>query len=540
MNRRLAAVLTILLLTACQKSRSDRFDYSQADTTPVSGGTFVEASIGDASFLNPVLSSDSASNDINNLVFNGLVKYDKNIQLTGDLAERWDVADGGKTLTFYLRKNVQWHDGKPFTAEDVLFTFQRLIDPKTRTPFSVDFLQVEKAEVLSPYVFRVRYKRPFAPAVESWGMGIIPKHIFENTDINTNPANKNPIGTGPYIFHSWKTDEKIEIRANPNYFEDRPYLDRYVYRIIPDLSVQFLELRQGTLSMMAPTPDQYNGYEEFFLDYDKYKYPAFRYDYIAFNLKSPFFEDKRVRTALAHGINIQEIIAGVYQGLAVQATGPFPQASWAFNKEVQPIAYDVEKAKSLLKEAGWTDSDGDGFLDKGGQKFAFTLILNQGNTVRESIAQIAQNNLKALGIDVTVRILEWSVFIHKYIDEREFEACVLGWNLSRDPDCTSIWHSSEIGKAKYNFVGYKNPEVDRLLVEGRETFNLASREKIYRRIHALIADDVPYIFLVNPMSLPVVHKKLRGVELAPAGLAWNFNEWYIPKAWQNQSRLAAQ
>jgi peptide/nickel transport system substrate-binding protein len=269
---------------------------------------------------------------------------------------------------------------------------------------------------------------------------------------------------------------------------------------------------------MAPTPDQYNGYDEFFLEYDKYKYPAFRYDYIAFNLKNPLFEDRRVRTAIAHGINIQEIIAGVYQGLAVQATGPFPQASWAFNKDVPPISYDVEKAKSLLKEAGWTDSDGDGFLDKGGQKFAFTLILNQGNTVRESIAQIAQSNLKDLGIDVTVRILEWSVFIHKYIDEGQFDACVLAWSLSRDPDCTTIWHSSEIGKAKYNFVGYKNPEVDQLLVEGRETFDLARRQKIYRRIHALIADDVPYVFLVNPMSLPVIHKKLRGVELAPAGL----------------------
>lgn len=526
--------LILIFLSACRPVDKARWDSSKIDTARTPGGTYVEASIGDAAFLNPLLSTDSASNDINALIFNGLVKYDKDIKLVGELAERFEIADNGRTITFYLRKNVRWHDGKPFTAADVLFTYQKLIDPNTNTPFSINYKQVTKAEALDPFTFRVYYEAPFAPALESWGMGIIPKHIYESGDINTHHANKNPIGTGPYKLAAWKTDEKVELRVNEDYFEGRPGFDRYIYRIIPDLSVQFLELRQGSLSTMAPTPDQYKGYDEFFENYNKYKYPAFRYDYIAFNLKRDLFKDQRVRKAIAHAIDKKAIIDGVYEGLAVSATGPFPPASWAHNPDVPEIPYDLKEAKRLLADAGWKDSDGDGILDKDGKKFSFSLIFNQGNKVRESIAQVVQENLKPLGIQAEPRVLEWTVFLQKYIDAQNFDACVLAWSLSRDPDCYTIWHSKEVGKSKYNFVSYSNPEADRLLIEGQRTFDQAARQKIYRRLHEVIAADVPYVFLVHPMSLPVVHKQILGVELAPAGLGWNFINWYIPKAWQNR------
>ncbi len=541
-NKRTAgiALSCLLLLGSCRSHRSSaKYDSTSIDLTPVTGGTYVDASIGDATFLNPLLSTDSASNDIINLVYNGLIKYDKDIKLIGDLAESWEVADGGKTITFHLRKNVRWHDGTPFTSEDVLFTYKKLIDPATRTAFSADYLLVKSAEALDPYTFRVHYDKPFAPAIESWGMGIIAKHIYETGDINTHPANKNPIGTGPYKFYSWKPDEKIELRANPDYFEGRPNIDRYVYRIIPDLSVQFLELRQGSLSFMTPTPDQYNGYQEFFENYVKYKYPAFRYDYMAFNLKNVLFKDVRIRKEVALAINKRDIIEGVYEGLAVSATGPFPPTSWAFNPDVKDLAYNPVEAKKILAEAGWVDSDGDGLLDKDGKPFAFTIITNQGNKVRESIAQVIQNSLKKVGIDVSIRSIEWSVFIQKYIDERQYDACILGWNLSRDPDCFPMWHSSQTQKNQYNFVSYNNPEVDRLIEEGRSTFNLEKRKQIYHKIHEVIAGDVPYVFLVNSMSLPVIHKKIKGVELAPAGLGWNQIKWFIPKVWQEKTSYAS-
>ncbi len=520
-------------------SRKNKYDRSKVDLTPVDGDSYVEASIGDASYLNPILSTDSASNDINNLVFNGLVKYDKDIKLVGDLAEYWDVTENGKVITFHLRKDVKWHDGEPFTSADPLFTYQTLVDTNTRTAFASDYLAVQKAEAPDPYTFRVTYKEPFAPALESWGMGIIPKHIFAGKDVNTNPANQAPIGTGPYVFHEWVRDEKIVLKANPNYFRGRPHVDRYLYRIIPDMSVQFLELRQGSLSGMTPTPDQYNGYPEFFESYNKYHYPAFRYDYLAFNLLNPLFKDVRVRRAISESVDRDAIIKGVYQGLAVPATGPFPPTSWAYNPDVKPDSHDVDHAKKLLAEAGWEDHDGDGIIDKDGTPFEFTLSTNQGNKVRESIAQVIQNSLKGVGIKMDIRIVEWSVFIHKYVDEKQFDAVLLAWSLSRDPDCHAIWHSSNNKKGQYNFISYKNEEVDRLIDLGRRTFDIEKRKPIYRQIHALIAADTPYVFIVIPESLPIVHKKYIGVEQAPAGIGWNFEQWFVPKEWQSKNALAS-
>ncbi len=529
-------LLFLFLLSACNPIKTHKltYDKSKVDLTPVNGGSYVEASIGDASFLNPLLATDSASNDINGNVFNGLVKYDKDINLVGDLAEHWEIADGGRKITFHLRKDVLWHDREPFTSADVLFTYKTLINPKIRTAFASDYQLVASAETPDAYTFRVTYKEPFAPALESWGMGIIPKHIYEGHDVNTFEANRHPIGTGPFMFKEWVPDEKIILVANPNYFRGRPPIDRYVYRIIPDMSVQFLELRQGTLGGMTPTPDQYNGYPEFFESYDKYHYPAFRYDYVAFNLLNPMFTDVRVRRAISESINRKEIIEGVYQGLAVPATGPFPPTSWAYNPDVPRTPYDLANAKKLLADAGWTDHDNDGILDKGGKPFEFTLSTNQGNKVRESMAQVIQNSLAKIGIRMNIRIVEWSVFIHKYVDERQFDAVLLAWNLSRDPDCHPIWHSSNTKVGQYNFVNYKNSEVDRLIEEGRRTFDVERRKTIYRKIHELIANDVPYAFLVVPESLPVVHKKFIGVHQAPAGIGWNFDKWFIPKEWQTE------
>ena len=202
---------------------------------------------------------------------------------------------------------------------------------------------------------------------------------------------------------------------------------------------------------------------------------------------------------------------------------------------MKPYPFDIPRAKELLAEAGWRDSDGDGILDKDGKPFAFTLVTNQGNKVRESMALVIQNDFAQVGVKMDVRIMEWSVFIHKYVDQKRFEAILLAWNLARDPDCFTIWHSSQRGEGQYNMVGYVNPEVDKLLVEGRTTFGIEKRKPIYHRIHALIADDAPYIFLTVPESLPVVHKKIIGVELAPAGIGWNFEDWYIPKAWQRDA-----
>ncbi|HUW23249.1 MAG TPA: ABC transporter substrate-binding protein, partial [bacterium] len=244
---------------------------------PAYGDIIIEASIGDASYLNPILASDSASGDINGYVYNGLVKYDKNLKLIGELAESWDISEDGLVITFHLHKNVNWHDGEPFTSEDVKFTYEKLVNPNTRTPYASDYLMIDRLEIVDPYTVKIIYKEPFSPGLESWGMGIIPQHIFEKGDFNNHPANRHPIGTGPYRFVEWKTDERIVLEANEDYFEGRPYIGRIIYRIVPDQAVQFLELRKGTIDTMGLTPDQFQKEavsKEFLDSFNKFRYSS--------------------------------------------------------------------------------------------------------------------------------------------------------------------------------------------------------------------------------------------------------------------------
>ena len=493
--------------------------------------TFVEGSIGDARRLNPVIANDSASGSINDQVFNGLVKYDKDIRLVGDLAERWDVSADGKTITFHIRRGVKWHDGAEFTADDCLFTYQKLIDPKVVTPYSSSYMDVKKAEVVDRYTFRVSYKEPFSPALESWAIGMIPKHLLEGKDINTDAFNRKPIGTGPYKLREWIAGQKIVLDANDQYFEGRPNINQFIYRIITDSSTMFQELLSGGVDMMGLTPLQYLRKSEtrrIRQNYRKFRYPANAYTYMGYNLRNPLFGDVKVRQALSCAINRQSIIDGILLGLGKPCTGPFSYVSWAYNPSAKSYPHDPERAKKLLAEAGWKDRNSSGILEKDGKPFRFTILTNLGNNERIHTAEIIQQNLKAVGIDVSIRVMEWQAFLEQ-IDNRSFDAIILGWGMGRDPDIYDIWHSSKTKKGEYKFIGYKNAEVDRLLVEGRRTFDIEKRKKIYYRIQEILAEEQPYAFLYVPDALPIVHKRFKGIEVAPLGIMYNFIKWHVPK-----------
>jgi len=528
----LVALFVLILLSCDRKDKDKSFSPQIAGDTPAYGDMIIEGSLGDTKRLIPMLASDSASGRISGLIFNGLVKYDKDINIIGDLAKRWDISEDGLTITFHLRKGVRWHDGVEFTAEDVLFTYQKLIDEKVATPYSGDFLLVEKAELLDKYTFRVIYKESFAPALISWGMGIIPKHLLEYEDLNTTSFNRAPVGTGPYTFEEWNPGERIVLRAFKDYFEGCPYIERLIYRIIPDEATMFLSLKAGDIDFMGLSPIQYSLQTEtpyFKNNFQRYRYPSFAFTYLGFNLLDDRFKDKRIREAFAYAIDKENIIKGILLGLGEVATGPYPPTSWAYNPEVKRYSYNPDKAKKLLKICGWYDSNGDGYLDKNGQVFKFTLITNQGNIQRKKCAEMIQHDLSKIGIKVEIRILEWQTFLHEFVDKKRFEALILGWSLSRDPDLYDIFHSSKIREGEFNFVSYKNPEVDRLLIRGRRTFDQEERQKIYQSIHLKISEDLPYLFLYVPDSLPIIHRRFRGIKAAPLGIGYNFTKWYVPE-----------
>ena len=247
---------------------------------------------------------------------------------------------------------------------------------------------------------------------------------------------------------------------------------------------------------------------------------------------SPLFQDKRVRQALTYAINKESIIQGVLLGLGVVATGPYKPDSWVYNPHVKRYPYNLEKAKELLKEAGWEDSDGDGILDKDGRPFAFSILTNQGNTQRTNAGVIIQADLKKVGIEVNVRIVEWAAFLKEFINKKNFEAVILGWSVPQDPDQYDVWHSTKTKETELNFVSYNNPEVDRLLDLGRHTFDLEKRKEYYYKFQEILAEDQPYTFLYVPDSLQCISSRFHGIKPAPAGITYNFIKWYVPKPLQ--------
>jgi peptide/nickel transport system substrate-binding protein len=532
------AVVLLLLLACCKRQETPLPAEGEA-AAPAYGDTFIEASIGEPSNLLPVLASDSASADISGLVYDGLVRYDKNLRIEGELAESWEISDDNLTITFHLREGVKWHDGAPFTSADVLFTYRLYVDPKTPTAYAEAYRQVAKAEAPDPYTFRVTYTMPYAPALGSWGVSILPRHLLEGVEVTKSPLSRQPVGTGPYRFVEWKSGEKLVLEVNPDYFEGPPYVKRVVYRIIPDLSTQFLELQSGGLDFMGLTPIQYQTQTDtpaFRRQFNKYSYLAFSYTYLGYNLRRPIFQDRRVRQALSYAIDKQELIDGVLLGLGQAATGPFKPDTWVYNPDVPRYPFDPERARALLAEAGWRDSDGDGILDKDGKPLAFTIVTNQGNDLRVKSGEIIQRRFREVGVNVKLRVIEWASFLKEFIDPGNFDATILGWSTGPEPDQYDIWHSSKTGPRELNFIQFKNAEVDELLERGRRTFDQAERKKAYDRFQEILAEEQPYTFLYVGKALPAVAKRFRGIEPAPAGILYNFTEWYVPASEQRYAR----
>ncbi len=539
MSRGLVVILVLLVLCACRQESVPAVPLSSTTAEPAYGDTFIAGSIGDASTLLPVLASDSASSDINGLVYNGLVRYDKNFSVVGELAESWNISDDNLTITFHLRAGVKWHDGAPFSSADVKFNYELYIDPDTPTAYAEAFKQVTGLETPDPLTVVVHYAKPYAPALMSWGMPVHPRHLLEGEDITRSPLARKPVGTGPYKLVEWISGEKIVLEANPEYFDRQPFLKRVVYRIIPDPTTQFLELRTGNLDFMGLSPLQYDRQTDtpaFRRLYSKYRYLNFGYTYLGYNLRRTMFKDRRVRQALSFAINKQEIIDGVLLGYGAIATGPYKPDTWAYNTQVARYDYNPQKARELLAEAGWADHDGDGIVDKDGKPLAFTIVTNQGNDLRSKTGEIIQRRFRDVGVDVKLRIVEWATFLKEFINPGKFDATILGWSGGPEPDQYNIWHSSKTAPGQLNFIGFVNPEVDDLLEQGRRIFDQGQRKGYYDRFQEILAEEQPYTFLYIPEALPAVARRFRGIDPAPAGIRYNFDKWYVPQDEQKYAR----
>jgi len=522
------------LLVSCGKPIEDNTDYDK-QYPAVAGGTFIDASTAEPSGLISMVAGESAASTISSHIFNSLLKYDKNLDLEGELAESWQVSSDQKTITFKLKPNLKWADGKPLTSVDVLFTWQLITDEKTRSPYASDFQLVKKATAPDALTFSVTYDQAYAPALDSWaGLQVLPKHLLQNQDIHTTPFARNPVGSHYYKLDSWTNGENIKLSRNPTSVLGAAKIDKLVTRIIPDNSAQFLELMADNIDSMGLDPIKYSRIIPARPELQKklalYKELGNSYTYMGFNLKHKPFDDIRVRKAINYAIDKQEIIDGVYLGLGINIASPYkPGTRWS-NPDLKPYAYDPNKAKELLKEAGFVDTDGDGILERDGKPFAFEIITNQ-NKEREKSAVLIQRRLKDIGIDVQIRAIEWASFISRFIKAGDFDVVVLGWGLSLDPDQFSIWHSTQNQPGQFNFIGYNNPQIDKLLEQGRLELDKDKRMKIYHEFAKVLLEDCPIVYLSAGYGLTAIHKRVKGIDspAPPAGIGYNSQEWFIPK-----------
>lgn len=456
-------------------------------------------------------------------------------------------------IVFHLRDGVFFHDGVPLSSKDVVFTYQAIMDPANLSPRISDFEPVLRVEAPDDRTVRVVYKRLYSPALGTWSMGILPKHLLDreglsrearergleatSLSIRQSRFNRNPVGCGPFKFQEWKSDQFIVLKRFDGYWEGPPNYEEYIFRIVPDLVTQEMEFYAGTLDSYAVQPHQVHRLER---DprFQSFSGVAFGYTYIGYNLRREPFKDLRVRKALGMAIDVDKILKYVLYGQGERITGPFPKQTDYYDPSIEPLPYDPEGALRLLEEAGWA-RDASGRLVKDGTPMRFTLITNSGNDLRKAVLAIAQDSWRKLGIEVRTDTVEWAVFINERISKADFDAVVLGWSMGIDPDLYQIWHSSQTGPSQLNFVGFKNPEADELIVRIRQEYDHLKQVELCRRLHSMIAREQPYTFLYVSKWTAVLDRRIVVMERDHSGnpvyrpitptktgnYAFHFNRW---------------
>lgn len=496
--------------------------------------------------LNRIIATDAYESRINGFVYDSLIDRDnKTLDLIPRLATSWSVSEDKLTFTFHLRRDVKWHDGVPFSAEDVIYTYEKIQDPKVDAPhLRVYYKDIKKVEKLDDYTVRFTYSKPYFKALEfCGGIPIVAKHIFDNGEnFNTNPAGRHPVGTGPYKFIKWDTNRKIVLERNEDYWDKNriPEIKGIVFKIISDDSVALQELKKGELDFASLRPIQWvkqSHSKSFQEKFERHQYYTPGYRFVGWNLRRPYFQDKKVRQALTMLINRQAIVNKLEFGLGKVISGPFFFEGYEYNQKIVALPFDPETAKKLLDEAGWVDSNGDGIRDKEVEgkegeevkktlvSLKFNFLIPSGARFYQRLGSIMKEDFAKAGIEVEIQTMEWAAFIGR-VNKRDFDATALGWSFGFDEDPYQVWHSSQV-KEGSNFVGFENAEADKIMEEARVTFDKDKRAELYHRFHEIVADEQPYTFLYTGEALVARNKRFKNVEVYRGGLdvlEWKLSE----------------
>jgi len=451
--------------------------------------------------LDPRVATDALSLRVIELLFTGLVRTDAHFRIVPGLAERWEQPDE-RTYVFHLRRGVRFHHGRELTAEDIRYTFESLATVGSAHAAVLE--EIQEIRVRDPYRVAFHLKRRFAPILYHLTVGIVPAELAGRDGFG-----QQPVGTGPFRFKRWVQNDRVEVEAFPEHFGGAPRVERLSLRIIPDATIRFLELKKGTIDLLPGSlPPEVMRLVESLPGMEVATIPSSNYTYLGFNLVDPILSDLRVRRAIAHAIDRQMMIRYLLGGQATVATGLLSPQHWAYESHVETFPFDPEKARRLLDAAGYPLRDG--------VRFRLTFKGTTNELVR-TIAEAIQYQLSQVGIALEIRSYEWGTF---YADIRSgnFQLYVLTWVGITDPDYYHyIFHSDSRPPQGANRGGYRNPEVDRLLLAGRQASDLTARKAAYGRIQKILAKEIPYVSLWHELRWAAYTARIRGFHLMPGG-----------------------
>lgn len=473
MRFRIAALITLMILaTSCAGGKSP------ADAIVVA----IESS---PTTFDPRLAMDSYSMKIDELIFNGLVKLDKNFDYTPDLAQKYEQLND-VTYRFFLRENVRFHNGDLLTADDVIYTFRTIMSEEMASPFKATFDYIKDIEKESDNVITIRLKEPYAPFLTAMVKGIVPKNYAEKMG---KEFGQLPVGTGPYKLTEFISDSHVNLEVNEDYFGEKPKLPRLIFKIFKDDNVRVLQLMRGSVDMVQnAVPPVLLKMLEKRKNLSVDAAPSIVFAYLGMNLEDKILSNENVRRALAHSINREEIIKYKWEGFARIANTLLAPSHWAYTADVSVYDFDPEKAKRLLDEAGYPDPDGDG-----PKKRFYLSYKTSTQKHRIDIANLIAEQLSMVGIGVNVTPYEWGTFFRD-IKTGDFQLYSLTWVGITEPDIYySIYNSTQMPPSGANRNRYVNKEIDRLTELGRATVDKKRRAEIYKKVQQIVADELPYI-----------------------------------------------
>ncbi len=525
-----AGVIAIAILWFTPVNPLDSSPGEQGETR------YVEAVVGEPRLVNPLFAPlNEVDADLTSLVFSGLTRLGPDGQVFPDLAESWEISEDGLFYTFKLRRDVTWHTGAAFTAEDAVFTYELLADPELGSdPRLGENWRQFSCSAGDEFTLLCELSEPFAPFLSFASIGLLPKHILEgNTGATIGDSRFNQeaaVGTGPFRLAELDQTKAI-LRADPTYYGQRPLIDEIEMRFYPNPSTAAAALARSEVQglLLGPSASQ----EDFGLltsteGLRAHTANANQYTVLFLNNSQPPFSDKALREAVSLSLNVDDIISELLGGRAVRADSPMVPGTWAYNPELEPVPHDQERARELLDEAGWKMTD-DGVRQREGTELRVSLMTDQ-DPLRIAIAERIAEQLAEVGIQITVA--PQADLVREFLVPHQYQAAIFGWHPGADPDPYPAWHSSQVeAPDDRNIAGYQNPDTDRLMEEARRTTDLDKRQARYYAFQQKFLEDVPSVLLYYPVFTYFVAEEIENLELGtlfePSSRFANASQWTV-------------